>query len=329
MRKPPPIEPGLRFKYSNLGFGLLGLVIEAVTQQSYAAWIANEILVPAGLPETTADIVRPDHRLFARGHSAQLPLGHRLVIPGDNETDAFAPVTGFVSTAADLARFFAQLSPNAPASILSPEARREMTRAHRPDRDSLLGRAYGLGVHSGRLLGWDYFGHVGLFQGFVTRTAVLPEIGVTIAVLTNAIDGPAEPWLDAIVHILWRFHHDGAPAAEYADWLGRWWSMFGPVDFVPLGAKILAVNPAFHPPFAEASEITLTDRDHGLVTRAPGIARFAEPVWRVRNQDGAVAAIRMGDAGFVSEEALKQRLSAQYERPVLQAGRRPEANGTA
>ena len=40
-------------------------------------------------------------------------LGRRVVIPGDNPTNAIDAAAGFVSTAADIARFFAQLSPNA------------------------------------------------------------------------------------------------------------------------------------------------------------------------------------------------------------------------
>ncbi len=35
LRMPPPIEPNTRFKYSNHGFGLLGLVIKAVTGEPF------------------------------------------------------------------------------------------------------------------------------------------------------------------------------------------------------------------------------------------------------------------------------------------------------
>ena len=173
----------------------------------------------------------------ARGHTARLPLGRRAVIPANNRTFAYAPVTGFTSTAADLARFFAQLAPDAARSVLTSESRRDMRRPHWHDRDSTPGLWFGQGVAGGVLSGWDYFGHIGLFQGFFTRTAVLPEPGVTVSVLTNAIDGPAQPWLDGVVHILRRFHDDGPPAGENADWAGRWWSLFGAVDLVPLGSR--------------------------------------------------------------------------------------------
>jgi hypothetical protein len=50
-------------------------------------------------------------RRLAAGHSAKWPLGRRLVIPAAMSTQALAAATGFVSTASDLARFFASLSP--------------------------------------------------------------------------------------------------------------------------------------------------------------------------------------------------------------------------
>ena len=45
----PPLEANTRFKYSNHGFALLGLVIEAVTGEPYAAWMQREIVDAAGL----------------------------------------------------------------------------------------------------------------------------------------------------------------------------------------------------------------------------------------------------------------------------------------
>ena len=80
----PPSTPNTRFKYSNHGFGLLGLVIEAITEEPYRVWIKREIVDAAGLRETDADMPLAKGAPFARGHTPRLPLGRRLVIPGDN-----------------------------------------------------------------------------------------------------------------------------------------------------------------------------------------------------------------------------------------------------
>src|SRR6202008_1345723 len=52
LKQPPAIEPNTRFKYSNHGFGLLALVIEASPGEPYAAWIKREVIDAVGLHET-------------------------------------------------------------------------------------------------------------------------------------------------------------------------------------------------------------------------------------------------------------------------------------
>ncbi len=91
---PHPIEAGVRYKYSNHGFWLLGLIVEAVTLEPYDAWIMREIIGAAGLAETTPDMPADGRKSFARGHTARLRLGRRAVIPGDNKTNGMMPATG-------------------------------------------------------------------------------------------------------------------------------------------------------------------------------------------------------------------------------------------
>ncbi|PZQ63510.1 MAG: serine hydrolase, partial [Variovorax paradoxus] len=118
----PPLEANTRFKYSNHGFALLGLVIGAVTGEPYADWMQREIVDAAGLRHTQPD-AGPGTARLASGHSGRLLLGRRVVIPGDQRTHAIAPAGGFVSTAADVAAFYAQLLPDAKKSVLSVASR--------------------------------------------------------------------------------------------------------------------------------------------------------------------------------------------------------------
>ncbi len=308
----PPLPAGQRFKYSNHGYGILGLVIEAVTGEHYRDWIMREIVGPAGLTETYADIGLMNAGTLAKGHSTRLPYGRRLVIPGDAPTADLASATGFVSTAADLARFFAQLSPSSPATLLSPAARRDMTRRHWRDSESTLERYYGLGTISGSVAGWDWFGHSGSFAGTLSRTAVFPAEDVTISVLTNAIDGPAQLWVDGIAQILKVFRTRGAPSAEVADWAGRWWTLWGAVDLVPAGDKVLASPPALNPPLAEVSEITVTGLDAGLITRAPGFNQPGEAATRVRDAEGEVSEVWIGGVRMTGEFAFAEEVATRF-----------------
>ncbi len=45
----PLWSPGVRFEYSNLGYALLGLVIEAVTGQAYSEVVQSQVLGPLGM----------------------------------------------------------------------------------------------------------------------------------------------------------------------------------------------------------------------------------------------------------------------------------------
>jgi CubicO group peptidase (beta-lactamase class C family) len=315
LKLPTAIEPGLRFKYSNHGFGLLGLVIEAVTKEPYPVWIKREIVEPAGLRETEPTTPLAKGTPFARGHTRRLPLGERGVIPGDNPTHAITSAAGFVATAADTARFFAQLAPNARKSVLSAASRREMTRHHRRVPQSLEAY-YGLGVNAGRTDGWDWFGHGGGFQ-----TCSIPACELAISILSNCLDGAAPIWMDSAMQILRAFQTRGAPDRRLRDWTGRWWTMWGASDLVPMGNRVLIANPQFNNPFMDAAEIEVTGRDAGKLAWAAGYSSHGEPVRRVRDKRGKVSDIWVAGAHLKPARVVAREIERKY-RPRK---RRPSA----
>jgi CubicO group peptidase (beta-lactamase class C family) len=308
------IGANTRFKYSNHGYALAGQVIEALTGEAYIPWIRREIVEAAGLSETRPDVPLARGTPLARGHSGKLPLGRRVIFPGDGPSHAMAPATGFVSTAADLARYFAQLAPDARRSVLSLGSRREMIRSQWREPHSSFERYYGLGIVSGRLGDWDWFGHAGGFQGYITRTATLPAQQITISVLTNSSDGLAHPWLDGAVHVLRCYAKGGAPARRVAGWTGRWWTQWGAVDLLPVGAKVLVAFPAFLNPMMDASELEITGRDRGRIALAGGFASHGEPVRLVRNARGRVSEVQLAGARLVPEAKLVREMEGRYGR---------------
>ena len=315
------IEPSTRFKYSNHGFGLLGLAIEAVTGEPYGEWIGREIVAASGLAETAADApVAPAAQRppFARGHSAKLPLGRRFVIPADNPTHVLAAATGFVSTASDLARFFASLAPGARRSVLTPASRREMTRRLWRDPHSSLERWYGLGTISGTLVDWEWVGHSGGFQGTITRTVAVPAHELAVSVLTNASDGAAHAWLDGALHILRAFARHGAPSRRTAAWSGRWWSLWGATDLLPTRDKVLVANPLLANPMQDASEIAVSGRIRdgattGHVALAGGFANHGEPVRLVFDGRGKAREFWLSGGKLLPQAKVERELRARYE----------------
>jgi D-alanyl-D-alanine carboxypeptidase len=308
----PVIEPNTRFKYSNHGYGLAGLVIEAVTGMPYRDWIRRAIIDAAGLEETEPDMPVANSVPVARGHSAKLPLGRRVVIPGDNPTNALAPATGFVSTARDLARFFAQLDPAAKQSILAVASRREMIRRQWRAPHSSIERYYGLGTMSAKTAEWEWFGHGGAFQGFASRTVVLPDPALALSILTNAVDRLTDRWADGTIQILASFAKSGAPKSEVRDWTGRWWSLWGAADLVPMGEKVMVLTPSLPNPFTDASEISVSGADSGRLSLANGMARHGEDVRRVRGSNGKVDEVWLGGIRLVPEAVVAVELEQRY-----------------
>jgi CubicO group peptidase (beta-lactamase class C family) len=312
LKRAPIIEPNSRFKYSNHAYGLIGMIIEAITGESYRTWIAREIVDAAGLDETTPDMPLRRGTPFARGHTGRMLLGRRAVIPGDNPTNALMAAAGFVSTAGDIARYFAQLSPKAHKSVLSPASRREMTRRQWRSPNTGLELYYGLGTASGSTAGWDWFGHSGGLQGYISRTCVYPQQELTVSVLTNAVDGWAWLWADGVVHIMQAFARNGAPARKVKDWSGRFWSLWGAVDLLPMGNKVLAIVPGFINPFPEASELEITGRDTGRIALAPGFGSHGEPVRCVRAKSGRITAIKLAGNTFYPAAKVAREMETRY-----------------
>ena len=112
--------------------------------------------------------------------------------------------------------------------------------------------------------------------------------------------------------ILKRFQESGPPAADLADWTGRWWSVWGATDFVPAGDKVFLANPAMSNPFLKVGELTVAGSDAGHISQAGAFASFGEPARLIRGEDGQVAEVMIGGGRLVSEAVLAAELTGRY-----------------
>ncbi len=182
--------PGTRYEYSNLGYALLGQVIEAVSGRPYPAYVTETLLKPLGLDETGFD--------FAAVPVGSLAIGHRKA--GDSWVTlpfsgpgAFSSIGGIVTTASDLARWAGWLcSAFSPASgeagPLSAASRREMQRiqcaiALEQTGDlRLKGYGYGLVVEQHARFG-NIVSHSGGYPGFSSHMRWNPETGFGVVAM--------------------------------------------------------------------------------------------------------------------------------------------------
>jgi CubicO group peptidase (beta-lactamase class C family) len=96
--------PGTVFEYSNLGYAILGRVIEAVTGEDYARAISRHVLEPLRMSQTGFEASGFDREALARGYRQD--SGGWLELEPDGY-GAFAPMGGIFSCVADLARWVA------------------------------------------------------------------------------------------------------------------------------------------------------------------------------------------------------------------------------
>ncbi|QCK87543.1 beta-lactamase family protein [Phreatobacter aquaticus] len=309
----PLIPANTRFKYSNHGFGLLGLIIEAVTGEPYATWMAREVVSPAGLAATMPDAPVPEGTPLADGHGNKLLLGKRFVVPMAQGTGALAAATGFVSTAKDLTALIAQLDPAAPASILSVGSRREMVRRHWKVLDSVIDRHYGLGTIHGGNGDWAWYGHSGVFPGCFSHTCIVPAAGLTLSVIINAPDVVPATLVEGLIEILKVFKANGAPAATLAPWTGRWWSMWGPVDLLAVGNKVIVAVPGQANPFTDASEIVEVKGNVGIVGKATGFTNYRETARLETDGSGKPVALWLGGIKLLPEAEAAAETGAKFQ----------------
>jgi hypothetical protein len=188
-----------------------------------------------------------------------------------------------------------------------------MTRPHWRDPHAAMESYYGLGIMSGTLNGWAWFGHGGGLQGYISRTVTLPGQDLAISILTNATDGLAGPWVDGTIHLLRAFAQNGPPSRRVSDWTGRWWNNWGPVDLIAMGNKVMATMPGAWNPLLDASEIEITRRDSGVIKLAEGYRSHGEPVRRVRDKRGRVIEMWLGAGKVMPEGKVAADMRRRYK----------------
>ena len=199
--------PGTAFEYSNLGYALLGLVIESCTGSSYRDVVTERLLDPLGMTSTGFDesAVPPSRR--ATGHRRD--GGGWRPVPND-PYGAFAPMGGLFSTVTDLARWVAEFTDAFPprddpesGHPLSRASRRELQQAHRGLPAQLLwpsvdaaptvratGYGFGLLVEHDPVHGL-IVGHSGGYPGYGSHMRWHPGTGLGVVLLGNATYTPA------------------------------------------------------------------------------------------------------------------------------------------
>jgi CubicO group peptidase (beta-lactamase class C family) len=223
------IQPSTSFRaayaYDNVLYLVAGELIEAITGQTWEAFVSSRILAKVGMTGSNV-------RHSAAGAAGNVAVTHaridgkvRAIAPFDS--DNTNPAGGINSSAADMAkwlrvqlsggmlpdgsRLFSAATARQLAGIVTPIPIGDPPAELPPLGMNFHGYALGFDIRDYR--GHKVVMHSGGLPGYLSRVAMIPDASVGIAVLTNQESSEA---FDSIAfHIL--DHYLGAPAFDWID----------------------------------------------------------------------------------------------------------------
>jgi D-alanyl-D-alanine carboxypeptidase len=175
--EPRDSKPGQEYSYNNLGYVLLGLVIEEVSGLTFEQFLQDEI----SLPEAPDAFLLCDSRRIIQGRASGYafndgkPFNHEPV----NVSLVFT-AGGLCANATELATWFRAL---ANGRVIDSESFETMSTPSRLKDNSLVHYGYGIFMDEAHGLRRVFQG--GDVNGFSAHVAHYIDLDITVAVLTN------------------------------------------------------------------------------------------------------------------------------------------------
>src|SRR5262245_2234679 len=190
----PEFEPGSRWKYSNYGFLLLGVIVEKVSGQNYYDYVQDHIFKPAGMIATASE---PEDRVVANRSVGYMRSDGADWQPNtDTLPYRGTSAGGGYSTVEDLLTFAMALQTN---KLLEPQYTEMLTtgKVETPN-----GGKYAYGFQEATVNGTRCFGHGGGAPGMNGELKICPGPGYVVAVLANLDPAAATRVADFITNRL-------------------------------------------------------------------------------------------------------------------------------
>ena len=304
LREVVAAPPGSRTRYSNVAYRVLGLVLEAVTGQSYEAMVTERILRPLGMYDTRAVI---DNAM--RHRQAVAYITYYDDRPWRPE-HGFAPAPWFetnsadgsiAGTAADLATYVRMLLNGGAypgGRMLSPERFAQLTASH----TTFPWGDYGYGLMVGERNGRAFIGHEGGMVGFVAAMFGDVPSGLGVVMFTNTYEDMA-PIASLVLETLVA-SHEGRPLPELsadpsiglADYAGSYRN----------GSEVVRAEVVDNQLFLTWGEVHLPLEPQGVppepdwfLATEPGYDRFAFHF--LRDEEANVTGLTHGNHWFAAE----------------------------
>lgn len=291
-------DPNTTMKYSNYGYGLLGLVVSSIAGISYVDYVTNNIINILKLKNTYPDYTDAINDRVAIGYAGRSPEGKRLPIE-PSQTFSLVAATGFCSTPSDMSLFAAELY-NDSTLLLSLESKREMQRIHAKAR---YGRGtkqfYGLGLEMGEINSVNVYGHGGGFPGHLTETLFIPEMDISISVIINTRGVPPIRFARTIIESIQWYAANYVKSPEYdlTKFTARTGTIWGEIDTIGYGDSIISSMTDIPFDFQHAERFTRINDTTIKVTNTSSFAGPGETMEYVYKDNGVL--------DYIDDQGLK------------------------
>jgi len=173
---PMDFAPGDEHGYSSSGYALLGAIIEAVSGESYAVYLQNQITQPLELANT-----RYDDRTIVPNRATGYTVENGVVIRAAFVSTTVPYAAGMlISTVDDLASWTASL---AGGKVIDQESYAAMVAPAVLNNGSVY--SYGFGLRMDKVRGRDALSHGGDIPGFSAFAIHVPGEDIIAVVLSN------------------------------------------------------------------------------------------------------------------------------------------------
>lgn len=255
------IENNTKLKYSNYGYGLLGMIVEKVSGLSYNEYVTEHIVKPLGLTNTGPEYTSAIDKKMATGYTRRDVNKTRLPI-AQIDTRALASATGFYSNAEDMCKYFSAHFVGS-GKLLDDESKKEMQRVQWPFRSRGDDHEdYGLGIEVVCVGKHRTIGHGGASPGYLTKTMADPKDELVVVVLSNCIDGPAIRMAKSVYNIIDHYQKntpEDKPKYDISKLAGRYMNLWTITDIIVTGDTVVSVDSDSWEPMSGAEELEPID----------------------------------------------------------------------
>ena len=196
--------PGETYRYSNIGFGILGYSLSRATGIPFMELVSSSILRPLGMGSTGFTVTAEMAEKLATGYANEPDGSVDAEFPAREHTGRGykVPNGGIYSTVGDLGRFMAGVTGAASAPLLGPESRALIRVPQTPAGSS---ERYSLGFRLWEGEGVTLVGHTGSVAGYSAFLAFEPDSQMGVVLLRNYNVGAtnlAEAGMEVLLRLL-------------------------------------------------------------------------------------------------------------------------------